>query len=151
MADEIVVRLTYDQAEALSDARPGEMADDWPPGWPEHAKAHAAAIRVIEDVLNGEAEPVDCLACLAFAVTAADVALHSALIRAARDADCIITGTTLHAIDGCHVARRAHPAAVGPGFRYRTIPVFIRASETARWLSGSPGRRRRCKRCFRQP
>ncbi len=148
MADEIVVRLTYDQAEALSDARPDELADDWPDEWPEHAKAHAAAIRAVEDVLDGQAEEVDCLVWLRYAVDVADHALHGAMFRAARDADCIILGNTLHAVDGCHIARKAHPAAVEPGgFRGRRLPVFITQAEAVRWLSAR-ATRRACKRCI---
>lgn len=150
-ADIIVIRMDRAAAEALSDALPGQLADDWPPDWPGHFEAFAAGLRAVNDVLDGQAEEADCLKCLQLAVDAADVAhvaLHAALLRAARDADHMVLGDRLHAVDGCHVARKAHPAATDPGgYRRDRIPVFITSIEGARWLSAST-KRKACKLCF---
>jgi len=143
----VLVRLTVARAEALTDAVPGDLADDWPEDWPDHAQAFTAALQAVDDALNGEAEDVDCLRCLGYAVDVADHALHAALIRAARAADCIVIGSTLHAVDGCHVARGAHPAVVEVGgYRGRRIPVFVRAADADRWLSART-KRKACKLC----
>ena len=40
-----MVRLTAAQAEALTDAVLGELADDWPEDWPDHAEAFAVALK----------------------------------------------------------------------------------------------------------
>lgn len=144
----VVVRLTQAQAEALTDAQPGDLADDWPSGWPGHAEACRAALAAVEDTLNGEAEEVDCIACLGYAVDVASSSLHGALIRAARDADHVILGDRLHVLDGCHIARKAHPVVAGPGgYRGRRLPVFVTQAEGTLWLSASP-KRRRCKLCW---
>ena len=59
----------------------------------------------------------------------------------------MILGNTLHAVSGCYVATRAHPAAVGvSGYRGRKLPVFVTRAEAERWLSASP-KRKRCKLC----
>ncbi len=144
----MAVNFTVAQAEALSDAVPGELADDWPGTWPGHAEACTEALRAIEDTLNGEPEPVDCLACLRYAVDVADHALHAALLRASRDTTHMVLGDRLHAVDGCHIARRAHPAVTDPGgYRDRRLPVFLTEAEGSRWLSARPTRRA-CKRCM---
>jgi hypothetical protein len=146
MTGHVVVRLPLAAAEALADAQEGE-AEDWPDGWPDHAQAFTVALAAVDDALSGEAEEVDCLRCLAYVVDAADHALHSALIRAARDANHMILGSTLHAVSGCHIARQAHPAAVEVGgYRGHRIPVYLTAAEAERWLSASP-KRKRCRRC----
>lgn len=144
----VIVRLTTAQAEALTDAVPGELADYWPDEWPGHGEACKAALAAVKDVLNGEAEEVDCLACLGRAVDAATSSLHAALIRAARDADHVILGARLHILDGCHVARKAHPVVTGPGgYRGRRLPVFVTRAEGTLWLSAS-SKRRQCKLCW---
>lgn len=75
-----------------------------------------AAQEVITAALDGEAGHDDCLR---YAVDVADHALHGALIRAARDADYMILGGTLHAL----------MAATSPG---RPIPwPSIRAATSA--------------------
>lgn len=144
----MAVRFTVAQAEALTDAVPGTLNDYWPDEWPAHGEACKAALAAVKDVLNGEAEEVDCLACLRYAVDIADHALHGALIRAARDADHVILGDRLHVLDGCHVARKAHPVVTGPGgYRGRRLPVFVTRAEGTLWLSADR-RRRRCKPCW---
>jgi hypothetical protein len=146
----VVLRLPLAAAEALSDAQEG-AAEGWPDDWPDRAEAFAVALAAVDGALSGEAEDVDCRRCLAYAVDAADHALHTALIRAARDADHVILGGTLHAVDGCHIAAQAHPAAVEVGgYRGRRIPVFVTRAEAERWLSASP-KRKRCKRCLAAP
>ena len=64
----VMVRLTAAQAEALTDAVPGELADDWPEDWP----ARGDALEAITAALNGETGPPDgCLHCLGYAVDVA--------------------------------------------------------------------------------
>jgi hypothetical protein len=144
--DMAVVRLTVAQAEALTDAVAGHPGDDWPDDWPPRGDALEAAQEVTTAALDGRADHDECLRCLRYAVDVADHALHGALLRAAQDAAYIILGGTLHAVDGCHAARGAHPAVVEPGgYRGRKIPVFIGAGEADRWLSARG--RKRCQVC----
>jgi hypothetical protein len=61
----------------------------------------------------------------------------------------VAIGDRLHAVDGCHIALRVHPAAVEPGgYRGRKLPRFMTVAEVVWWLSSGP-RRKRCRRCWR--
>jgi hypothetical protein len=55
-----VARLTVAQAEALTDAVLGELADDWPDDWPDHGQAFSVALQAVDDALNGETGLPDC-------------------------------------------------------------------------------------------
>jgi hypothetical protein len=143
----VVVRLPVAAAEALSDAVAGDP-DGWPDDWPDHAEAFAVALRAVDDALNGDAGPPDCcIHCIGHRYGLLDHELHDRLIRAARDAGYVILGSTLHAVDGCYIARGAHPAVIEVGgYRGRRLPVFVTRADGERWLSASP-KRKACKIC----
>jgi hypothetical protein len=144
MMAHITLHLDGHEAEAVLDAT--ISADD--AEYPEYVEAFASVQHKAEDALNGEAGPPDCCVhCIEHRYRLLDHELHDRLMRAARDADYMILGSTLHTVDGCHVARGAHPATVEVGaYRGRRIPVYVTGAEAERWLSASP-KRKRCKRC----
>lgn len=142
----MAITLHLDDYEAEAALGATISADD--AEYPEYVEAFASVQHKAEDALNGEAGPPGCCVhCIEHRYGLLDQELHDRLIRAVRDADCMILGSTLHAIDGCHVARGAHPAAVEVGgYRGRRIPVFVTRADGERWLAASP-KRRRCKLC----
>ena len=82
MAGYVVVRLPLAATEALSDGQEGQ-AEGWPDA-PDHAEAFTAALAAVTAALDDKPEHDDCLRRLAYAVDVADHALHSTLLRAAR-------------------------------------------------------------------
>lgn len=139
-----IVRLDGDEAESMLDASLAPEDAEYP----VYVEAFASVQHKAEQALNGEAGPPDwCVHCIEHRYGLLDDELHDRLIRADRDADYMILGHRLHVVDGCHIARKAHPATVEPGgYRGRRLPVFARADEAQRWLSGSR-KRKRCKLC----
>jgi hypothetical protein len=118
----VAIRLPLAAAEALSDAQEGE-AGDWPDDWPDHGEAHTMALAAVDEALNHEAVEPACPVCAGYAVDQAIAVLHSALIRAAADADASSWGTRFMSLT----------AAGGPG-----RPTPWPSSPAATWAASSP-------------
>jgi hypothetical protein len=144
------IRATFTtaQLESLSDSAYAPPGDWWPSDWIPHQRAHGDALSAVERVLDGD-PGLDVIGRLEDLQERLGHLVLAEVTRAGRDADCVAIGATLHLVDGCHHARRAHPLSTAGGYRGRA-PRFLSTAQGERWLA-SGHKRKRCRRCYTQP